>query len=146
MVYAQADLRHCWSHIPYCWKSHALAHMVNHFYHIKRPPLNVPILLHMCITCVMGATSMCGASDTDSRLTLWLLIESGYKSDCSLIYAQIKRGDRGVRTLPLENRKNIGLSSITGSDHLKNHNLDQIPTNVLPIVQRQKISTILHIL
>ena len=25
-VYAQADLRYCWSHIPHCWKSHALAH------------------------------------------------------------------------------------------------------------------------
>ena len=25
-AYAQADLRHCWSHIPHCWKSHALAH------------------------------------------------------------------------------------------------------------------------
>ena len=23
--YAQADLRLCWSHIPHCWKSHALA-------------------------------------------------------------------------------------------------------------------------
>ena len=23
-MYAQADLRLCWSHIPYCWKSHAL--------------------------------------------------------------------------------------------------------------------------
>ena len=25
-VYAQADLRLCWSHIPHCLKSHALAH------------------------------------------------------------------------------------------------------------------------
>ena len=25
-AYAQADLRLCWSHIPHCWKSHALAH------------------------------------------------------------------------------------------------------------------------
>ena len=24
-AYAQAGLRHCWSHIPHCWKSHALA-------------------------------------------------------------------------------------------------------------------------
>ena len=24
-AYAQADLRLCWSHIPHCWKSHALA-------------------------------------------------------------------------------------------------------------------------
>ena len=24
-AYAQADLRLCWSHISYCWKSHALA-------------------------------------------------------------------------------------------------------------------------
>ena len=27
-AYAQADLRLCWSHIPHCWKSHALAHIV----------------------------------------------------------------------------------------------------------------------
>ena len=26
-AYAQADLRLCWSHIPHCWKSHALAHL-----------------------------------------------------------------------------------------------------------------------
>ena len=26
-AYAQADLRLCWSYIPHCWKSHALAHM-----------------------------------------------------------------------------------------------------------------------
>ena len=26
-AYAQADLRLCWSHIPHCWKSHALAHI-----------------------------------------------------------------------------------------------------------------------
>ena len=25
-AYAQAGLRLCWSHIPHCWKSHALAH------------------------------------------------------------------------------------------------------------------------
>ena len=24
----QADFRLCWSHIPHCWKSHALAHIV----------------------------------------------------------------------------------------------------------------------
>ena len=27
-AYAQADLRLCWLHIPYCWKSHALARFV----------------------------------------------------------------------------------------------------------------------
>ena len=27
-VYAQADLRLCWSHIPYCWKSHATAQLI----------------------------------------------------------------------------------------------------------------------
>ena len=27
-VYAQADLRLCWSHIPHCWKSHALAQLL----------------------------------------------------------------------------------------------------------------------
>ena len=27
-AYAQADLRLCWSHIPHCWKSHALAHII----------------------------------------------------------------------------------------------------------------------
>ena len=26
-AYAQADLSLCWSHIPHCWKSHALAHI-----------------------------------------------------------------------------------------------------------------------
>ena len=26
--YAQADLRLCWSHIPHCWKSHALAQII----------------------------------------------------------------------------------------------------------------------
>ena len=26
-AYAQADLRLCWSFIPHCWKSHALAHI-----------------------------------------------------------------------------------------------------------------------
>ena len=26
-MYAQADLRLCWSHIPHCLKSHALVHM-----------------------------------------------------------------------------------------------------------------------
>ena len=26
-MYAQADLRLCWSHIPHCWKSHATAHI-----------------------------------------------------------------------------------------------------------------------
>ena len=25
-MYAQADLRPCWSHIPHCWKSHSTAH------------------------------------------------------------------------------------------------------------------------
>ena len=24
-MYAQADLRLCWSHIPHCWKSHVVA-------------------------------------------------------------------------------------------------------------------------
>ena len=24
----QADLRLCWSHIPHCWKPHALAHII----------------------------------------------------------------------------------------------------------------------
>ena len=28
-AYAQADLRLCWSHIPHCWRFHALAHMVH---------------------------------------------------------------------------------------------------------------------
>ena len=28
-AYAQAGLRLCWSHIPNCWKSHALAHIKN---------------------------------------------------------------------------------------------------------------------
>ena len=28
-AYAQADLSLCWSHIPHCWKSYALAHMSN---------------------------------------------------------------------------------------------------------------------
>ena len=32
---AQADLRICWSHIPHCWKSHALAHIL----YIKRAPV-----------------------------------------------------------------------------------------------------------
>ena len=27
-AYAQADLRLCWSHIPHCWKSHALAQLL----------------------------------------------------------------------------------------------------------------------
>ena len=27
-AYAQADLSLCWSHIPHCWKSHALAHII----------------------------------------------------------------------------------------------------------------------
>ena len=26
-AYAQADLSLCWSHIPHCWKSHALVHL-----------------------------------------------------------------------------------------------------------------------
>ena len=26
-MYAQADLRLCWSHIPHCWISHVLAHL-----------------------------------------------------------------------------------------------------------------------
>ena len=28
-VYAQADLRLCWLHIPHCWKSHATAQLVD---------------------------------------------------------------------------------------------------------------------
>ena len=28
-AYTQADLRLCWSHIPYCWKSHVAAHLCN---------------------------------------------------------------------------------------------------------------------
>ena len=28
-AYAQADLRLCWSHIPYCWKSHAAAQFLS---------------------------------------------------------------------------------------------------------------------
>ena len=38
-AYAQADLRICWSHIPHCWKSHALAHFmfsVTHDFCIQR--------------------------------------------------------------------------------------------------------------
>ena len=27
-AYAQADLSLCWSHIPHCWKFHALAHIL----------------------------------------------------------------------------------------------------------------------
>ena len=27
----QADLRHCLSHIPNCWKSHAVAHIISIF-------------------------------------------------------------------------------------------------------------------
>ena len=27
-MYAQADLRLCWPHIPHCWKSHVAAQMV----------------------------------------------------------------------------------------------------------------------
>ena len=26
-IYAQADLRPCWSHIPHCWKSHVTAQL-----------------------------------------------------------------------------------------------------------------------
>ena len=26
-MYAQADLRLCWLHIPHCWKSHVTAHI-----------------------------------------------------------------------------------------------------------------------
>ena len=33
-MYAQADLRLCWSHIPYCWKSHVTAQI------LVRLPLN----------------------------------------------------------------------------------------------------------
>ena len=32
-AYAQADLRLCWSHIPYCWKSHALANILIEKHH-----------------------------------------------------------------------------------------------------------------
>ena len=28
-AYAQADLRLCWLHIPYCWKSHARAQLLS---------------------------------------------------------------------------------------------------------------------
>ena len=34
-AYAQADLSLCWSHIPHCWKSHALAHIINKAYQYK---------------------------------------------------------------------------------------------------------------
>ena len=27
-MYAQAGLSLCWSHIPHCWKSHVMAHMM----------------------------------------------------------------------------------------------------------------------
>ena len=30
-MYAQADLRLCWSHIPHCWKSHVAAHISLHY-------------------------------------------------------------------------------------------------------------------
>ena len=36
-AYAQADLRLCWSHIPYCWKSHALAQFIH-----------VPCYVYLC--------------------------------------------------------------------------------------------------
>ena len=49
--------------------------MENQFYHIKWPPLNVTILLHKCVTCVMGATPMIS-------VTPWLL----YFSVCTLCY------------------------------------------------------------
>ena len=39
-AYAQADLRLCWSHIPYCWKSHELAHL--HSYHGKYFGAEIP--------------------------------------------------------------------------------------------------------
>ena len=28
-AYAQADLRLCWSHIPHCWKSHVVSHLLS---------------------------------------------------------------------------------------------------------------------
>ena len=43
--YAQADLRLCWSHIPYCWKSHALAQIIYadpSDYTIYKPNMDFP--------------------------------------------------------------------------------------------------------
>ena len=34
-VYAQANLRLCWSHIPHCWKSHVTTHIYFIFFYIK---------------------------------------------------------------------------------------------------------------
>ena len=37
-IFIQADLRHCWSHIPHCWKSHALGQIKSmNFYHTYIP-------------------------------------------------------------------------------------------------------------
>ena len=42
----QADLRLCWSHIPYCWKPHALAHLC--FFHILTVSLFYHSTMNMC--------------------------------------------------------------------------------------------------
>ena len=40
-VYAQADLRLCWLHIPHCWKSHALAQLYLEIHQTGIRDLNV---------------------------------------------------------------------------------------------------------
>ena len=44
IAYAQGDLRLCWSHIPHCWKSHALAH-----YYLSVLTLRKTQKHHVCI-------------------------------------------------------------------------------------------------
>ena len=47
-AYAQADLSLCWSHIPYCWKSHVAAHVFSrHVFH----PRNIAFFGMHASTC-----------------------------------------------------------------------------------------------
>ena len=59
-AYAQADLRLCWSHIPYCWKSHVLAQI---YYKMTR-----------CITLVLVASEKSWSGSTMfSKQDIWVL-------------------------------------------------------------------------
>ena len=53
-----------------------------------------------------------------------------------ILHAQIQRGDRGSR-LPLKNHKNLGFSSNTCPDPLKNHKATKLGFYVGPSSARQ---------
>ena len=77
--YPQAGLSLCWSHIPHCWKSYVVAHLLDHL--IIRVAVSVPCyvcLFHLCSYVTLLISEVC----LFVLLFYWLPVKHKYNNTC----------------------------------------------------------------